>query len=202
MWGLLPVGVGQDVVVGVAYAPAADVGRRAVHRRNRRAVDQAVDERRRGILKNLLDSAGELDWSAGSNCDSPSRSRIQFLICCAFALVLPQLARRVNVPNAPHHLTCDIDSSGLNGQRRPDDHSPVLHCHFHPVTILKRKRESWRQPAMLDSLRRKTRHVDAAMKQSRWWGLRNNSASTCSWFFSSLPGIQASGRRKRRSRHE
>src|SRR5215469_13395834 len=59
--GVIPAGRGQDVVVvgGIGHLPG-DVDHLAIDDCNRGAIYQAVDERRVGILKNLLDGAGKL----------------------------------------------------------------------------------------------------------------------------------------------
>src|SRR5215510_16051051 len=57
--GIIPAGRGQNVVVvrGIGYL-SADVDLLPMDRRNGGSVNQAIDERGVGVLKNLLDGTG------------------------------------------------------------------------------------------------------------------------------------------------
>ena len=59
--GIIPAGRGQNVVVvrGIGYL-SADVDLLPMDRRNGGSVNQAIDKRGVGVLKNLLDGTGKL----------------------------------------------------------------------------------------------------------------------------------------------
>ena len=61
MWDLLPVGTGQNVVVGHGVGNLfADSDHLSINDGDRRSVHKTVNEWRVGILINLLEPAGEL----------------------------------------------------------------------------------------------------------------------------------------------
>ena len=86
----------------------ADVDHRAVNAGPRRPIHKTIDEGRIGVLKNLLDSAGQLDWLGPVVILHRDHENSLDLLRAGGEVAQEQEA---TTPRVRRHLTCDIETS-------------------------------------------------------------------------------------------